>query len=223
MVPVVELLMRVVRDERGVTLVETMVAMLITTLVAAVFYTIFYQFSSDVLRQERRATALEEVRPAVAGLIIDLRQALDVDRDRAIVGSLDNDWSSTDLVFYSDRFTDTAGPERFRYYLTNCAASLCDLMREVTAADEGSGPAWTYTGTAGAQRVAQNVLTDGSDGLFTGVSWRSGAAVTTDQCGGVTPCQFEVLRIRLRVDPEPGSTLPVLEIYEDVRLRNATT
>ena len=210
-------------DERGMTLVETMVAMLITTLVAAVFYTIFYQFTDDALRQERRATALEQVRPAVAGMIIELRQALDIDSDQAVVGSLDNDWSSAELVFYSDRFADTDGPERLRYYVAGCAAGLCDLLRDVTAADTGSGPNWTYTGAASTQRVVENVLTDGPEPLFTGVSWRGGTLETTDQCGTSVSCQFEVLRIRLRVDPEPGSDLPVIEIYEDVRFRNATT
>jgi len=211
------------RTEGGVTLVETMVAMLITTMVAAVFYTIFYQFSDDVLRQERRATTLEEVRPAVAGLIIELRQALDIDNDRAVLGALDNDWSSLELVFYSDRFADTEGPERLRYHLTNCAANLCDLMRDVTAADAGSGPAWTYSGPAGTARIAQNVLTDGTEPLFAGASWRGGTLEMTNQCGTSPSCQFEVLRIRLRVDPEPGEDLPVIEVYEDVRFRNATT
>lgn len=209
--------------ESGVTLVETMVAMLITTLVAAVFYTIFYQFSDDVLRQERRATTLEQVRPAVAGLIIELRQALDVDNDRAVVGTLDNDWDTLELVFYSDRFADSDGPERLRYYLENCVSGLCDLMRDVTAADSGSGPTWTYTGSAATSQIAENVLTDGVEPLFAGVSWRGGTLETTDQCGMSPSCEFEVLRIRLRVDPEPGEDLPVIEVYEDVRFRNATT
>jgi Prokaryotic N-terminal methylation motif len=209
--------------ESGVTLVETMVAMLITTLVAAVFYTIFYQFSDDVLRQERRATTLEQVRPAVAGLIIELRQALDVDNDRAVVGTLDNDWDTLELVFYSDRFADSDGPERLRYYLENCASGLCELMRDVTAADSGSGPSWTYTGSVATSQIAENVLTDGVEPLFAGVSWRGGTLETTDQCGTSPSCEFEVLRIRLRVDPEPGEDLPVIEVYEDVRFRNATT
>jgi hypothetical protein len=212
-----------VRDEGGVTLVETMVAMLITTLVATVFYTIFYQFSDDVLRQEQRATTLEQVRPAVAGLIIELRQALDIDNDRAVVGSLDNDWDSLELVFYSDRFADTDGPERLRYYLDNCAANLCDLMRDVTAADAGSGPSWTYTGAAATTRIAENMLTDGTEPLFAGASWRGGTLELTDQCAASPSCEFEVLRIRLRVDPEPGEDLPIIEVYEDVRFRNATT
>ncbi len=214
---------RLFTDEGGISLVEVMVAALITTMVAAVFYSIFYSFSNDVLRQEQRAASLDQVRPAVTGLIIELRQAVDVDFDTAVVGSLDSDWSDLELVYYSDRFADDEGPERFRYYLSNCNGSLCDLMREVTRADAGTGPNWTYLGTPSAGTVVENVMTDGTDPLFSGASWRGGTETVTLDCGVSSACVFEILRIRLRVDPEPDRDLPVIDIREDVRFRNATT
>lgn len=209
--------------EAGYSLIEVMVAALITTMVAAVFFAIFSQFSNDALRQERRGNALAELRPAVAELIIELRQAVDVDGNPAIVGTLDADWSDLNLVFYSDRFADTEGPERFRYFLTNCDGELCELQREVTAADPGTGPDWEYTGTPVGNRVLSNVLTDGPEPLFSGVSWRGGTEDITLVCGTSPTCLFEVLRIRLRVDPEPGRENAVIEIDEDVRFRNATS
>ena len=214
---------RLVRQDSGFTLVEAMVAAMITTLVSAVFYTVFFSFSDDVLRQEQRARALEGLRPAIAELIIELRQAVDLDDDTAIVGSLDADWADLDIVFYSDRFVDTDGPERFRYYLASCAASLCDLVREVTAADVGSGPAWTYSATPRTELILENVLTDGPERLFSGVSWRGGTESQTMECGLAPVCTFEILRIRLRVDPFPDMNEPAVEIREDVRFRNAST
>lgn len=211
------------RAEGGYSLIEVMVATLITTMVAAVFFGIFSQFSNDALRQERRGNALDEVRPAIAEIIIELRQAVDVDGNPAVVGSLDADWDDLDLVFYSDRFADTEGPERFRYFLTNCEGSLCELQREVTPADAGTGPDWTHTATPTGSRVLSNVLTDGSEPLFSGVSWRGGTEEVTLECGTSPTCLFEVLRIRLRVDPEPNRENAVIEIDEDVRFRNATS
>ena len=66
-------------------------------------------------------------------------------------------------------------------------------------------------------------MNDGADPLFSGVSWRGGVESITHECGVTPTCVFEVLRIRLRVDPEPGHDLPVIDIREDVRFRNATT
>lgn len=209
--------------EGGYSLIEVMVATFITTLVAAIFFGIFSQFSNDVLRQERRGNTLDEVRPAVAELMIELRQAVDVDGDVAVVGSLDSSWSGLDLVFYSDRYADTEGPERFRYHLTDCAGGLCELIREVTAADAGSGPNWTYSATPAANRVLENVMTDGSEPLFSGVSWRGGTEDVTLACDTSPLCAFEVLRIRLRVDPEPDAPTAVISVDEDVRFRNATS
>ena len=156
-------------------------------------------------------------------MILELRQALDIDLDTAVVAALDADWSQVELVFYSDRFTATEGPERFRYYLDDCAAGLCTLMREVTPADVGSGPNWTHTATPGATVVVDSVMTDGPDAIFSGVSWRGGTEDVTLLCNTSPACIFEILRIRLRVDPEPDADSRVIEIREDVRFRNATT
>lgn len=215
---------RLLRDEQGVSLSEVMVATMITALVSAAFYGFFFAFAGDVERQEARATTLESIRPAVSSLVIELRQAVDLDSDSAVVERLDATWASLEVVFYSDRLEDAPGPERYRYFVDNCAGNLCDLMREVTLADVGTGPNWTFTGAAGTTRVLADVRTDGPEPLFSGVSWRSGTEATTLQCDLASPCTFEVLRARLRVDPEPGKpSLPVIEIQEDVRFRNAAT
>jgi hypothetical protein len=212
------------RDERGISLSEVMVATMITALVSAAFYGFFFAFADDIERQEARATTLEGIRPAVSSLVIELRQAVDLDRDTAVVERLDSDWGSLEVVFYSDRLEDAPGPERYRYYLDGCVGNLCELMREMTLADAGTGPNWTYTGAASTTRVLTNVRTDGPEPLFSGVSWRGGTEAATLQCDTATTCVFEILRVRLRVDPEPDKpTLPVIEIQEDVRFRNATT
>lgn len=215
---------RMGRDERGVTLSEVMVATMITTVVSLAFYAFFFAFADDVHREERRATTLESVRPAVSELVLELRQAVDLDGDTAVVTSLDSAWDQLDLTFHSDRMADADGPERYRYYLGSCAAGTCDLIREVTLADMGSGPDYTYTSAPMVSRLVEDVLTDGPEPLFSGVSWRGGYETITTQCGTGVDCVFEVLRVRLRVDPDTtGNPLPIIELQEDVRFRNATT
>ena len=217
-------MIRVLHDERGISLSEVMVATMITALVSAAFYGFFFAFADDVERQEARATTLEGIRPTVSSLVIELRQAVDIDGDTAVVERLDSDWASVEVVFYSDRLEDAPGPERYRYYLDSCSGNLCALMREVTLADVGTGPNWTHTGVASTTQVLRNVRTDGPEPLFSGVSWRGGTETATLQCDTGATCEFEILRMRLRVDPEPDRpTLAVIEIQEDVRFRNATT
>ena len=212
------------RREDGISLAEVMVATMITALVSVAFYGFFFAFAGDIERQEARATTLEAVRPAVSSLVIALRQAVDLDGDTAVVERLDADWASLEVVFFSDRLEDSPGPERYRYYLDACVGNLCDLMSEVTLADTGTGPNWTHTAPPRTTRVLADVRRDGPEPLFSGVSWRGGTEATTLQCDPSSPCAFEVLRLRLRVDPEPGiASLPVIEIQEDVRFRNATT
>lgn len=215
---------RAQRDERGVTLSEVMVATMITAIVSLAFYSFFFAFADDVHREERRATTLEALRPAVSELVLELRQAVDLDGDTAIITSLDSAWDQLDLTFHSDRMADADGPERYRYYLSSCSTDTCDLYREVTLADVGSGPDYTYTSAPMVSRLLEDVLTDGPDALFVGVSWRGGYETVTTECGTSDDCVFEVLRVRLRVDPDTlGNPLPVIELQEDVRFRNATT
>ncbi len=217
----VRLIAAVVDDERGVTLVETMVAMIITTILLIAFYGFFFTFGDEVTSQERRARTLEAARPVVAELVLELRQAVDLDGDGAVVESLNSAWDQLDLVFYSDRLDDAPGPERYRYHLGACVANRCELLRSVTVADVGSGPNWTYTGIPSTRVALVDVLDDGPEPLFRGASFRTGTEITTTVCGGATPCDFELLRIRLRVDPRTvRSGRAVVDIQEDVRFRN---
>jgi len=213
---------RIAQGERGLSLVETMIALAVTSILAAAFLTMFIGFGGEVGAQEERAATLAAARGAVADLVVELRQAVDVDGDGAIVAALDASWSRLDLVFMSDRLADVEGPERYEYRLTNCRGVHCDLTKTITPADPGSGPNWTYTGTPHTRTVIENVRTDGPEPLFSGMSHRTGRPVVVTSCGATTPCSFELLQIRLRVDPRRNrSSRAVVEIREDVGFRNA--
>lgn len=203
------------------TLTEVTVATVITLMVSAAFFTLFSAFSRNVQLEDQRASTLRDIRPVISQMLLELRQATDLDGDGAIIEKLDSSWSSLELIFYSDRRPDIDGPERYRYYLDNCANNICDFVHESTAADTGSGPNWTYDDNTAAERtLIGNVVATGG-ALLIGVSWNTGAEVLTTSCGGSTRCDFDVVRIDLRIDPTPElGTLAALQIREDVRLRN---
>jgi type II secretory pathway pseudopilin PulG len=203
------------------TLTEVTVATMITLMVSAAFFTLFSAFSRNVQLEDQRASTLRDIRPVISQMLLELRQATDIDGNGAIIEKLDSSWSSLDLIFYSDRRADIDGPERYRYYLTNCAGGICDFVHEVIPADTGSGPNWTYDNNTPAERtLISNVVASGTS-LLVGVSWNTGSELVTTSCGGATRCDFDVVRIDLRIDPTPEvGTLAAIQIKEDVRLRN---
>ncbi len=213
-------LRRVRFDESGVSLAETLVAAAVAALIATAFLTVFSAFSRSVSLEESRAAALSEVRTAAAAFTVELRQAVRPAADQPIIALLESAGPAAELMFYSDRATDAPGPERYRYYLTDCTATHCNLVREVTVAD-GPTPPWTYSGAPATRQVVTNVMLGGGP-LFLGVDWSSGTETLTTSCDWTTPCAFDLVRIVLRVDPDPDlSAEEPLRVRHEVRLRNA--
>lgn len=214
------MLKRLLRDESGITLTELMVAGAMAAIISAAFLLIFSSFNRSVSLEEARATALREVQTAAADLSVELRQAIPLTDGAFAVASLEAGWPAPELVYYSDRAREAAGPERYRYYVSGCGGNVCDLMRDLTVADAG-GPPWTFTGTANTERVVANVLSDG-DPLFQGADWSTGSEVLTTSCGTGTACDFSLVRIVVRVDPDPDiAAEEPLQVRREVRLRNA--
>ncbi|MFC2177401.1 hypothetical protein ACFLRH_03175 [Actinomycetota bacterium] len=214
------MLNRLRHDESGISLMELMVAGAMASIIATAFLLVFSSFSRSVSLEEARAAALGEAQAASADLAVELRQAIPLTDGAFAVASLDSAWPAPELVFYSDRARDAAGPERYRYYVSGCAGNRCDLMRDLTIADAG-GPPWTYTGTAHSERVVANVLTDG-ESLFEGARWTTGSEVLTSSCDAATPCGFSLVKFVIRIDPDPNSMAEEpLQVRHEVRLRNA--
>lgn len=206
-------------DEGGISLVEVLVASAMASIIATAFLLVFSSFSRGVSLEEARARALTEVQAATSQLASELRQAEAVVADAPPIETLDSAWGTAELVFYSDR-ADNPGPERYRYYLANCTATHCDLMRDVTIADSATPP-WTYTGSANSRTIITSVVT-GGPALFTGADWDSSSEVLTVDCDPSNPCDFSLVKIEIRVDPDPNlDAEEPLTVRQEVRLRNA--
>lgn len=213
------MLKRILKDESGISLVEVLVASAVASIIAAAFLVLFSSFSRNVSLEEARAAALTDVQQAMSELTSELRQAIPLNAADPVIEVLDASWPTAELIFYSDR-ADAPGPERYRYYAANCSATHCDLMRDLTVADAASPP-WTFTGTPNTELMVANLLIDG-DPLFTGAEWSTGSEVVTTDCDTATPCQFSLVEIIVRVDPDPNlAAEEPLRVLHGVRLRNA--
>ncbi len=197
-----------------------MVAGAMATIIATAFVVLFSSFSRNVALEEARSAALSEVQAAAANLTAELRQAVPLAAGDPTVALLDSAWASAEIIFYSDRAEDAAGPERYRYFVDACVDNRCNLMREVTVADSATPP-WTFSGTPGTRLVVNNLLADG-DALFRGIDWSTGSEVATTDCDAATPCDFSSVEIVIRVDPHPEiDAEQALHVRHEVRMRNA--
>jgi len=214
------MLRRLLRGEAGISLAEVLLASAMASIIAAAFLVIFAGFSRNVSLEEERAAALTEVQGAMADLTAELRQAVRLTADGPIVEVLEASGVNAELVFYSDRADDAAGPERYRYTLTGCTVTHCSLSREIKVADSATPP-WTYSG-AGTTRVVVNDILRGTGTVFAGADWTTGSEVLTTSCDLAARCTFDLVKIDVRVDPDPNiAAEEPLSIHHEVRLRNA--
>lgn len=212
------MLRRLWDDETGITLAEVLIASAMTSIIATAFLLVFSAFSRNVSLEEQRAGALSEVQLALNELASELRQAIPITDEGPTVAVLDSAWPTAELIYYSDR-SDAPGPELYRYYVSDCSATHCNLMREVTVADS-STPPWTHSGTPTSELVIRDLLI-GTEALFSGIEWSGGGEVVTSNCGSSTACAFSLVEIIVRVDPDPNRDVEEpLRIRQAVRLRN---
>ena len=214
------MLTRMHLDESGMTLTEVLLASAMASLIATAFLVIFSGFSRNVSLEEERAAALSDVQSAAADLTGELRQAVRLSGDAPIIEVLESAGAAAELIFYSDRADDAPGPERYRYLLTDCTATHCTLTRQVTVADAATPP-WTFTSTPTSNPVVEDVML-GGDPVFRGADWATGSEIFTTSCDLSAPCEFALVQIVLRVDPDPNIAAeePLL-VRHEVRLRNA--
>lgn len=205
-------------------------------------------FLRDWQIQSALSAVERDTRPMVRDMLIEIRQSTAPSDSAGSNPVGEVAWDK--LVFYSDRLGDAFdSPEKHEYQLVNCtngaAGGICELQLSIWEPDNPADASnWTYTGTPSVEIVAANVLSepptddDGNtsvwlasevdDSLFHLVAWDTSGATTTEviigACNdsGSTPCQANLVVIRLRIDPTTVKDNPAIyELQEEVRLRNA--
>lgn len=206
-------------DEAGFTVVELAISLAVFTVAMAALYSVLTGFLKTVDQQAQLAESIRDTRPAVADLVVRLRQALPptTATDATPVGQIG--WDR--ITFYSDRLPQDGAPERYQYLLTGCAANVCSLQQSITQPDSASAPDYSYSGTPDTGIVLTQVNATSAQPLFSGRTPSTGTTATACVAGTASPCNFPVVKIDLhRIAGRNAASWAPHQITEEVRLRN---
>jgi hypothetical protein len=213
-------LARRLREDRGFSVVELSVAMILSAMVSASLVAVFYSFSQNSSDATERALMQADAREMIAEITVQLRQAITADLNGELVESLTGDR----IVFYTTNY-DTLAPERVEYERVDCVEGLCELWVHRYAMVASDGIAYTFA----AEPFESSFLFAGVLGdqpVFQGVDWVGDPAArsTISSCSYTgTECTFPIVAITIRVRPltvTAGASAP-LTLHEEVRMRNA--
>jgi hypothetical protein len=211
------MLRRLHRGEDGLGVVEVAMASVLTAIIMAGFYTAFISFGRNAADEQAKSDLQRQMRPNMANLVVELRQAVAMDALSDPVVELA--WNK--LTFTSDRVDFDAGPEEYRYYLTGPVDGYYTLWFEARYND-GSGPSFFPIAADRKVRLHEGVVASTSSPLFLGASWTGSTKNVVTSCGGAVDCDFNLVTVRWEVDPEVTRTRPEnVVIVEEVRMRNA--
>lgn len=243
------MLKRLVRDERGITLVELVITMAVVATVGVIVTGTAVVLFNNADFQLDLESVEQDTRPVLREMIIALREA-DEPNDLASVHPVtDLDWDT--VTFFSDvppancdpnadpgpdmvvctedDISPRIIPDLVTYQLINLQVvngdQVWDLQQTVVPPDDPAAATLTYTGAGTSEVILRNVLADDGTGawgpLFAGIDWTGGVRTVLNSCAGAA-CDFNLVQIQLQVDPDLVEDNPrVFEIFEEVRLRNA--
>lgn len=208
------------RDDRGFTLVEMTVTLILTALIASSLFAVFLSFSQNTGNTRRQADLQRETRLIMADLVIGLRQAEPVHPNGYPVESL----TASRIVYYSDQH-EFEGPDRIVLERTDCQGGYCELWITRYAAVPGSGPHWQFEATPFEHSFIIGQVREDVD-VFRGVEWAGEPPEKSYQAScspSGPPCDFPLVSIVIRAEPPAVSegARTVFELIEEVRLRNA--
>lgn len=192
------------RNEKGITLVELMVAFVLLSLITITVYNLYLyaarsmQHSTNKLRDRQRASFASKLMER------DIREIEESAGFESI--SLAN---ANNLIFYSD-FDNDEAPEKVEYILTSGI-----LYRKVTEPDSNDPP-YTYTGT---QKTATACLNVTNNQMFRYFSEYE-TELTSLPLSAAQRQTVKLIKISISVDSTPGELPPGINLETDVNLRN---
>ncbi|MEX1141695.1 MAG: prepilin-type N-terminal cleavage/methylation domain-containing protein [Thermoleophilaceae bacterium] len=150
---------RVVQDQRGVTLIEMMVVVVLSGIVMGTTLTTFTQFERTTAVNERQNEAQEQVRTGLAGLARELRNlASPTDQLPEAVVRAD----ASDIVFQS---VSSSATRRVRYCLDASGGRLWRQVQYEPFSDPSTSSC--PDATWGSERAAVENVTNGTRAVFT--------------------------------------------------------
>ena len=221
---------RLIRDERGITLPEVLVAMIISTIVFVITLQVFEAANRQRVRTDKHTDAQQIVRVSLDRLARELRNLASptdlTSSSSTLPRSIDRN-EAYDLIFRSVRDTATgsatdANVQRVRYCLDTTAPTSSTLWRMEQADASGAMPGATAcpgSGWENPKRVGTNYV-NAIDGqvrpLFTYVG-DAGVITATDDN---SRADISRIHVDAYVDPTPGALPLETKLSTGLLLRN---
>lgn len=207
------------REDSGFSLVELSVALILSGVVVGTLVTLFAAFSQNVGDASGRAELQGLARGLVGDMVVELRQATQADPNAGAVVRL-----SPDLIDFYTVPVGGSEPVRVIYERLDCVSGTCDLWVRRYSVESFTNGRYVFRAAPFQQTLLlAGVLAD--EPLFHGIAWQGNPSTrtTVTSCGGESPCNFPLVGVTLRAQPNSttrGSAIP-LEVREEVRMRNA--
>ena len=207
------------RDDRGFSLIELSVALVLSSMVVGTFVTMFFSFSQNAADVTGKADHQEEAREVIVAMVVELRQAIPPGPNDDPISVLNADA----ITFFTTEIGSTA-PIKVVYQRTNCVAGECELyVTRYPSTGMAAGAYVFSTNPSEHTLLLDGVLSD--QPLFAGMRWAGNPKTlnTIASCNGTsTSCAFPLVSVTLRSRPSntsEGARAP-FEVREEVRLRN---
>ncbi len=206
------------RSDRGFTLIEASVSMLIIGILLAAVYSVIIRVEQEAAEQVALADTQRALRNAAQVIDVELRQAdADVNNGNQVQELA---WDEIQFLSYLNRGADL---QLHRYWLQGDCTTGCDLMKAVYPLVPASDPPAYQTTPLFTSVEATGIIASASEPTFVGQVWTGGTIVDIAACdeAGGSPCDFSLVEIKLRADPTEFGAVANVEITEQVRIRNA--
>ncbi len=200
------------RSEAGATLIETMIAMSLLSLVVASAFGVVSVMQRAAVTTTDRFTAEGEAQTIATRISKDIRAAVAASSTGAAFASAD----ANDVTFYAN-LSDPLGPTKLRAFLTQLAGTNVWLFHEDATQPNAGGSPGNYTYTAAAKTRIDGKYLDTSQPIFTYFDADGNQLATPITTTAVLRSIDAVgINIRVRVTPKA----PIVVINTLVHVRN---
>lgn len=200
------------RDESGYSLIETMVAMMLLSVVIAAAFGVVSVMQRGAVTTTNRFTAEGEAQTIADRISKDIRAAVATSVTGAAFASAD----VNDVTFYAS-LADPLGPTKLHAYVTQLGTTNVYLFHEDSTAPNAGGSPGNYTYPAGATTRIDGKYLDTTQPIFSYFD-SDGTAIATPitTTANLRSINSVGINVRVRVTPKA----PIVVITTTVHVRN---
>ncbi len=200
------------RDEGGYTLIETMVAMMLLSVVIAAAFGVVSVMQRGAVTTTNRFTAEGEAQTIADRISKDIRAAVATSVTGAAFASAD----VNDVTFYAS-LADPLGPTKLRAYVTQLGTTNVYLFHEDSTAPNAGGSSGNYTYPATATTRIDGKYLDTTQPIFSYFD-SDGTPIATPitTTANLRSINSVGINVRVRVNPKA----PIVVINTTVHVRN---